>query len=145
MSLYGAASFCPLLEGAQVGRLLYFYQNIVKIVYTMLKESNFVKIRISVPVIDADKVRQACGKAGAGQQGNYVYCSGSYQSTGRFIPLEGANPAIGKIGESEEVEEEIIEMLCHKDLVETVVLAIKKVHPYEEPAIDIFPRLEINN
>jgi len=109
----------------------------------MLKQSDFVKIRTAVPADSAEKVRKALGEAGAGVQGNYSYCSGSIESVGRFLPLEGANPAIGKQGEFEEVEEEIIEMLCHKDKVEEVIKALKQAHPYEEPAIDILPRLEV--
>jgi len=109
----------------------------------MLKESEYVKICTAVPVVDGDKVRQAMGDAGAGKQGNYAYCSGSHPIKGRFLPLAGARPAIGKVGEPEVVDEEVIEMLCHKDLVEKVVEAIKSVHPYEEPAIDIIPRLEL--
>jgi len=109
----------------------------------MLKQSDFVKITTAVPVADAEKVRQAMGDAGAGAQGNYSHCSGSYLSVGRFTPLQGANPAIGQIGKAEEVQEEIIEMLCHVDKVEEVIVALKKAHPYEEPAIDIIPRLEI--
>ena len=109
----------------------------------MLKQSDFVKIRTAVPVKDAEKVRRAMGDAGAGVQGNYSHCSGSYLSIGRFIPLAGANPAIGQIGKPEEVQEEVIEMLCHVDKVKEVIVALKKVHPYEEPAIDIIQRLDI--
>ena len=109
----------------------------------MLQESNFFKIRTAVPVANASVVRQAMGDAGAGVQGNYSHCSGSYLTTGRFTPLAGANPAIGSVGQPEEVEEEMIEMLCHKDKIQQVIVALKKAHPYEEPAIDIIARLEI--
>lgn len=109
----------------------------------MLKESNFVKIITAVPMAEAKNVRQALGDAGAGLLGNYSHCSGSIKCIGRFIPLPGANPSIGEIGKPEEVEEEIIEVLCHKDKVEGAILALKKAHPYEEPAIDIISRLEI--
>lgn len=109
----------------------------------MLRESDFVKIQVAVPVSHADGVRAALGRAGAGRQGKYEYCSGSWPSTGRFFPLPGARPAIGEIGTMEEVAEEVIETLCHKDLVNDVVAAIKKAHPYEEPPIDIIPRLEM--
>jgi len=109
----------------------------------MLKESNYVKIVVATPKEEADKIRQALDQAGAGQQGKYKFCSGSYPATGRFIPQEGSNPAIGQTGKLEEVAEEIITTICHKDLVEEVILAIKKAHPYEEPPIDIIPRLEI--
>ncbi|USN54060.1 MAG: hypothetical protein H6760_03175 [Candidatus Nomurabacteria bacterium] len=101
-------------------------------------------IRTSVPVPQADAVRKAMGDAGAGKMGNYSHCSGSYRTTGRFIPQEGAHPAIGEIGQEEIVEEEVIRMLCHKEKVEEVIIALKQAHPYEEPAIDIFPRLELS-
>ena len=110
----------------------------------MLKESDFVKIMVGVPVEAADKVRAAMGEAGAGIQGNYKFCSFSYPGMGRFLPMAGANPAIGKIGVAEEVKEETIMTICHKDLVKKVIGAIKKAHPYEEPAIDVLPRLEYN-
>ena len=109
----------------------------------MLKQSDFVKISTAVPVESAGKVRKALGEAGAGVQGNYSHCSGSIKSIGRFLPMEGANPAIGEQGKPEEVEEEIIEMLCHKDKIEEVIKTLKQAHPYEEPAIDILPRLEL--
>lgn len=109
----------------------------------MLKESDYVKIHTAVPVANADTVRRAMGDTGAGEQGNYAHCSGSVRSIGRFTPTAGARPAIGKVGKPEEVDEEIIEMLCHKDILHNVIATIKKAHPYEEPAIDIFPRLEV--
>lgn len=109
----------------------------------MLKESDFVKIRTAVPVAGAATVRQAMGDAGAGVQGNYHHCSGSIRSLGRFTPLPGAAPAIGEVGKPEEVEEEVIEMLCHKEKVKLVIDALRAAHPYEEPAIDIMPRYDI--
>lgn len=109
----------------------------------MLKQSDFVKIRVSAPLEAADRVRQAMGLAGAGVHGNYQFASGSIKQVGRFKPLAGARPTIGEIGRPEEVEEELIETLCHKDLAEKVVAEIKKAHPYEEPAIDLMPRYDI--
>jgi hypothetical protein len=110
----------------------------------MLKNSDFVKIRVFVPVQNAQDIRDAFARAGAGMQGNYSHCSGSYVVTGRFKPLEGSNPAIGSLGKLEEVQEEVVESLCHVDSVKKAIEEIKKVHPYEEPAIDIIPRLDIN-
>jgi hypothetical protein len=108
-----------------------------------LRESEFVLIHTAVPIAQAEAVRKAMGEAGAGEMGNYEHCSGSFRITGRFIPLEGAHPAIGEVGKSEVVEEEAIRMLCHKDKVSEVIKALKAAHPYEDPPIDIFPRLEL--
>lgn len=98
-----------------------------------------LKIVISVPVTHADKVREAIGKAGGGKLGNYSFCSFSSRGVGRFLPGAGAHPAIGAIGKLESVEEERIEFVCEMGIKDKVVAAIKRAHPYEEPAIDVWP------
>jgi hypothetical protein len=109
----------------------------------MLKESDYVKIRVAVPLEAAAKIREVLGRAGAGVQGNYELCSGSVKQIGRFKPTKGANPAVGQVGELEAVEEELIETICHKNLAKKVIKMVKSAHPYEEPAIDIMPRYDI--
>jgi len=96
------------------------------------------KIVVTVPAESADKLRQALGEAGGGKVGNYSFCSFSTKGIGRFLPQEGAQPAIGEVGKLEEVEEERIEITCSDELVAAVVASIRRVHPYEEPAIDIY-------
>ena len=108
-----------------------------------MRPSKYFKLIIGVPTTHADQIRQALGKAGAGQQGNYFFCSSSHPSIGRFQPLPGAHPTIGKVGKLETVDEETIETVCHEDLLATVIAAVKAAHPYEEPAIDIVPRFEV--
>ncbi len=75
--------------------------------------------------------------AGAGRIGNYDSCSFSARGTGRFRPLKGAHPAIGKEDTLEEVEEECIEVVVEEANLKNVLLAILKAHPYEEPAIHV--------
>ena len=100
------------------------------------------KIVTYVSLSDADKVRQSMGEAGAGKLGKYTFCSFYTRGIGRFKPGEGAKPHIGSVGDLEEVEEERIEVVCHKDVVGNVIAAIKRAHPYEEVPIDVYP-LEI--
>ena len=102
-------------------------------------EFEAVKLVVFVPETHAEKVRQAMANAGAGQVGHYSHCSFSVKGIGRFLPLPGANPAIGKVGNLEEVVEERIETVCYKKDLEKILKAIKKVHPYEEVAYDIYP------
>ena len=97
------------------------------------------KIVVYVPEVDADKLRQAMGNAGAGIVGNYSHCTFTIKGTGRFKPNEGANPTIGEIGKLEEVSEDRIETVCEEDKLEAVLKAIKDNHPYEEPATDVYP------
>jgi hypothetical protein len=106
----------------------------------MLKTT--AKIVTFVPESHADQVRQAIGEAGAGKIGNYSFCSFSTKGTGRFLPLDGANPTIGTVGNPESVEEERIEAICESADVQKIIGAIKKAHPYEEVPIEVY-RIEI--
>ena len=96
------------------------------------------KIVVTVPLTHADKVREAIGMAGGGKLGNYFFCSFSTPRVGRFKPNDGANPHIGKVGKLESVEEERIEVSVEDSLVKGVIDAIKKVHSYEEVALDVY-------
>ena len=101
-------------------------------------ESNNVKIVVYVPEANANKVRDALGKAGGGKIGNYSFCSFSSKGVGRFLPGDEANPSIGEVGKLEEVIEERIEVTCNRELAAEVIAAIKQVHPYEEVALDVY-------
>lgn len=103
-----------------------------------MKPSKIVKMQTFCPVEASDRVRKAIGDAGAGKMENYSHCSFVTSGFGHFLPLSGANPAIGEVGTPETVEEYKIEFICEIEKVKDVIAAIKKVHPYEEVPIDIF-------
>ncbi|MBP9667539.1 hypothetical protein KBD87_01910 [Candidatus Saccharibacteria bacterium] len=102
---------------------------------------NRVKIVTFAPLADADKVRDALGQAGAGNIGEYSYCSYSVIGKGRFIPSDKANPHIGTANKLELVEEERIEVVCGRENAKVIIEAMKQAHPYEEVAFDIYPLL----
>lgn len=102
-----------------------------------------VKLVVFVPEENADKVRQALGEAGAGKIGEYSFCSFSVKGVGRFKPSDNANPHIGEAGKLELVDEERIEVACEKEIAAEIIEVIKKVHPYEEVVIDIYPMLSL--
>ena len=97
------------------------------------------KIVLYVPESHSDIVREAIAQAGAGIIGNYSHCTFTIKGTSRFKPLEGANPTIGEVGKLEEVSEDRIETVCEEGKLHDVLKAIKAVHPYEEPATDVYP------
>lgn len=99
--------------------------------------TNFVKVVVFIPADYADRLRQAAGEAGAGHVGNYSFCSFSSRGIGRFKPENGAEPFIGCIGKIEEVEEERIEFVCARADLDKIIAAIKRVHPYEEIALEL--------
>lgn len=92
---------------------------------------------VFVPQENADAVAAAMHAAGAGRVG--AYDSAQFQSTGTgsFRPLEGAAPAIGKVGQVEQVAETRIEMIAERHLRENVRTAMLDAHPYEEVAHDV--------
>ncbi|MEK7152529.1 MAG: hypothetical protein AAB834_01155 [Patescibacteria group bacterium] len=100
-------------------------------------------IVVNVPENEANALRKAIGDVGGGKVGNYAYCSFSIKGKGRFLPNENANPAIGAVGQPEIVDEERIEVSCDETDAPAIVKAIRMVHSYEEPAIAVYPLLDI--
>lgn len=99
----------------------------------------YKKLAVMVPPENAAEVREALTSAGAGQIGtNYVKCSYTLEGTGRFTPVRGADPTIGEIGEKEQLTEVKVEVVVPNRLVDAVVQALIKAHPYEEPAFDVY-------
>lgn len=101
------------------------------------KEKTY-KFATYVPIQFEEKVRKAIFEAGAGRIGNYSETSFNFNGTGTYKPLDGARPFIGKKGKREEVEEVKIETLVRERDLQNVLNAMKKTHPYEEPAFDIY-------
>lgn len=106
--------------------------------------AKFYKLVVFVPIDHADNIRSILGEAGAGHVGNYDFATFSVRGTGRFRPRPGARPAIGEIGKLAEVAEERIETVVSGEILDDVLFKLRKAHPYEEPAIDVY-RLENEN
>ena len=104
-----------------------------------MKAKKRYKIVFYVPETHADKLREAIGDAGAGIIGNYSHCTFTMKGVGRFKPNDKANPTIGEPGKLEVVTEDRIETVCEGAKLKAVLQAIKEIHPYEEPAIDVYP------
>lgn len=87
-----------------------------------------------VPDSHLEAVKQAVFAAGGGRIGNYDHCAWQVKGQGQFRPLAGASPHIGEVGAEESVDEWRVELVVRDDLVRDVVAALKRAHPYEEPA-----------
>ena len=99
---------------------------------------SYYKLVVYVPTSHADAVRDAIGKAHGGKIGDYTYCSFSSPGTGRFVPGADSKPFIGTSGRLEKVSEERIEVSVEKNALKDVIEAMKRVHPYEEVAFDVY-------
>lgn len=104
-----------------------------------------VKIVTFAPVENADDIRQVLGEAGAGRLGEYSFCSYSVTGIGRYLPSEDANPHIGQAGTFQQTREERIEVTCDREFAKNAIESMKKAHPYEEVAFDIYPLIEEND
>lgn len=102
---------------------------------------SYTKLVVYVPTSHTEQIRQVLSELGCGKLGKYDSCSFTIKGTGRFRPQENAKPFIGKKGQLEEVPEERIETLLETAKLEEVIRAVRKVHPYEEPAIEAYPLL----
>ncbi|GHJ89558.1 hypothetical protein NliqN6_5960 [Naganishia liquefaciens] len=100
------------------------------------------KIIVYVPVDHAENVREAAFAVGAGTIGQYTRVAFTSSGTSCFTPNAQANPAIGKPGVEEVVQEVKIEITAvGREVVRQAVERIRKVHPYEEVVVDVY-RLE---
>ena len=95
------------------------------------------KLYTFIPLDSYAAVAGAVFEAGAGYIGNYSEASFSVAGMGTFRGNEHSNPAIGKKGVLEQVEEVKFETIFPAIIERKVVQALIKAHPYEEVAYDI--------
>ena len=88
-----------------------------------------------------DAVRTALFEAGAGRIGDYEHCSWYTQGTGTFLGREGTNPSLGEAGREQRVAELRLETVFPEEKQEDVIAAMRRAHPYEEPAFDVYALL----
>jgi hypothetical protein len=100
------------------------------------------KLVVFVPPEALEPVRDALFEAGAGRIGDYDRCCWYTDGTGTFLAREGADPTIGEVGKEERVREFRLETVYPDEAHEAVLAALRRAHPYEEPAFDVVPLLE---
>ena len=103
------------------------------------KENSLIKLVTFVPDAQADSVREVLFAAGCGNIGNYDSCSYSLKGEGTFRAKEGTHPFCGTIGELHHENEVRIETILPIYKKAEVIKALLSVHPYEEPAFDLYP------
>jgi hypothetical protein len=94
------------------------------------------KLTVYIPATHLEPVKQALFAAGAGRYALYDCCSWQVAGEGQFRPLSGSNPFLGTTGTVERVAEYRVEMIVPDEAISAVVAALRRAHPYEEPAFD---------
>lgn len=95
------------------------------------------KLEIFIPESHFPKLCEALRSVDAGHVGNYDCCLSYSKVIGTWRPLAGTDPYIGKENEISEEEELKVEVTVTEERLEETISAVKAVHPYEEPVINV--------
>jgi hypothetical protein len=96
------------------------------------------KLVTFVPHEHTQRLIDELAAAGAGVIGDYDRCAYVGDGQGTFRPGAGARPTLGASGRVEVVKEHRVEMLVPRRLRGLVTSVLRQVHPYEEPAFDMY-------
>lgn len=91
-----------------------------------------------VPESHLEPVKTAVFAAGGGRIGQYDSCCWQTLGTGQFRPLAGSEPFIGQLNRVDDVPEWKVELVVGDELIHDAVKAMKRAHPYETPAFDVW-------
>ena len=98
---------------------------------------SFFKLEIFIPESHFSEFRGVLQKADAGHIGNYDCCLSYSKVIGTWRPLPGTVPFIGRENEISEEEELKVEVTVRGEKLDETLKAVKAVHPYEEPVINV--------
>lgn len=103
------------------------------------QKNTIKKLTTYAPIENAEEVRLALFKAGAGNIGNYDFCSFNTEGKGTYRGNENSNPVIGEKGKLHTEKETFISVIYEKHAEQKILSALFNTHPYEEVAYDIVP------
>lgn len=128
---------CEGLSGGEPGKILGDCRALTPL--ARLAKTQEVKIVTFVPAASVETIRNAMASGGAGLIGGYHLCSFETRGTGTFVGGEGTHPTVGHAGTMERVDEVRLEMVCGKPALPLALELLRRFHPYEAPAIDVYP------
>jgi dinuclear metal center YbgI/SA1388 family protein len=104
-------------------------------------DEDICKLVVFAPPEYEEKLLDAFFLSRAGRIGDYTCCSFRSPGKGTFMPPAAASPFTGRPGQLNHVDEIRIEAIVHKKDLSAVVENIRKIHPYENVACDVYPLL----
>lgn len=99
------------------------------------------KLEIFIPKTHFSQLQGALQSVDAGHVGNYDSCLSYSEVIGTWRPLDGANPYWGNLNEISQELELKVEVCILSENLDKTLMAIKSIHPYETPVINIIPLL----
>lgn len=105
----------------------------------LVPKEGFIRKLITYTIPEnVDALRNALFEAGAGNIGNYEYCSFSSQGLGTYQGNDESTPVVGNKGEFVEAQEIKIEVTFEKHLEGKILKALFNNHVYEEVAYEVY-------
>lgn len=101
----------------------------------------YLKLEIFIPEANLPELQGALREVDAGHIGNYDSCMSYSRVMGMWRPLSGSDPFLGKTDEISCEPELRVEVTIFAERLADTLRAIKRVHPYEEPVINVIPLL----
>ncbi|MGI6008970.1 MAG: hypothetical protein ACOX8X_02450 [Methanomethylophilus sp.] len=98
-------------------------------------------IGVDVPVGYLDRIMDAIDAAMEPVYPGYRRCFRYYEVTGTWKCEPGSHPFLGTPGEISVEKEYRLECLVREEDLRAVIGAIEKAHPFEEPAVDVYPEI----
>lgn len=105
-------------------------------------EFQYFKLEIFIPESHFRVLQKTLQSVDAGHIGSYDSCLSYSRVMGTWRPLEGTSPFIGREGEISEEPEFKVEVTVKAERLRETLAAVKAVHPYEEPVINVIPLFE---
>lgn len=106
-------------------------------------EFSCCKLEIFIPESHLPALQRALLQADAGHIGSYDSCLSYSPVTSCWRPLAGSQPYLGQAGALSTEQELKVEVTCRREKLEETLTAIKAVHPYEEPVINVIPLYQV--
>ena len=125
-----------------------------------MRPFSYCKLEIFLPASHLSPLETALRQVDAGHIGNYDSCLSYSYVTGCWRPLKGSSPSyspvtscwrplagttpyLGTQGALSREQELKVEVTCQTERVAATVPAIRAVHPYEEPVINVIPLYQV--
>lgn len=105
--------------------------------------AQYFKLEIFLPETHLSQLQAALRSVDAGHIGNYDSCLSYSPVISTWRPLAGTAPYIGRQDELSREPELKVEVCCTAGRLEETIKAVKEVHPYEEPVINVIPLLGV--
>lgn len=99
----------------------------------------YLKLEIFLPETHLPALQSALYEVDAGHIGNYDCCLSYSSVMSTWRPLAGSSPYLGAEGQISSEPELKVEVTIRAERLAETMEAIKRVHPYEEPVINVFP------